>query len=76
MNPTPAESADSAGAQFIFDALVTRQLRVKHLFGDATCDRRSLLDKALRATRAYTEPSERLQPGQGADIRTLSFIEM
>jgi transposase len=46
VNLTPAHIADSTGAQFILDALVERWPWVKHLFGDAAYDRRTLLDKA------------------------------
>jgi transposase len=46
VNLTPAGIADSAGAQFIVDALVKRWPWVKHLFGDVAYDRRTLLDKA------------------------------
>lgn len=43
---TPADIADSAGAQLVLDALVKRWPWVKHLFGDAAYDRLTLLDKA------------------------------
>jgi transposase len=46
VNLTPADIADATGAQFILDALVERWPWVKHLFGDAAYDRRTLLDKA------------------------------
>jgi putative transposase len=46
MNLTPADVADSTGAQLILDALIKRWPWVKHLFGDAACDRRKLLNKA------------------------------
>jgi transposase len=46
MNLTPADVADSTGAQLILDALIKRWPWVKHLFGDAAYDRRKLLDKA------------------------------
>jgi putative transposase len=46
MNLTPANIADSTGAQLVLDALIKRWPWVKHLFGDAAYDRRKLLDKA------------------------------
>ncbi|RSZ56554.1 IS5 family transposase [Massilia atriviolacea] len=46
MHLTPADIADSTGAQFVLDALVKRWPWVQHLFGDAAYDRRTLLDKA------------------------------
>lgn len=46
VNLTPADVADSTGAQLVLDALVKRWPCVKHLFGDAAYDRRTLLDKA------------------------------
>jgi putative transposase len=46
VNLTPADVADSIGAQLVLDALVKRWPWVKHLFGNAAYDRRTLLDKA------------------------------
>jgi len=46
VNLTPADVADSTGAQLVLDALVKRWPCVKHLFGDAAYDRRTLLEKA------------------------------
>lgn len=46
MNLTTADVADSTGAQLVLEALQTRWPWVKHLFGDAAYDRRTLLDKA------------------------------
>ena len=46
VNLTSADIADSTGAQLVLDALVKRWPWVKHLFGDAAYDRRTLLDKA------------------------------
>ncbi len=46
VNLTPADVADSTGAQLVLDALVKRWPWVKHHFGDAAYDRRTLLDKA------------------------------
>lgn len=46
VNLTPADVADSTGAQMVLDALVKRWPWVKHLFGDPAYDRRTLLDKA------------------------------
>ena len=42
---TPADVADSTGAQMVLDALVKRWPWVKRLFGDAAYDRRTFLDK-------------------------------
>jgi putative transposase len=46
VNLTSADVADSTGAQLVFDAIVKRWPWVKHLFGNAAYDRRTLLDKA------------------------------
>jgi len=46
VNLTPVDVADSTGAQMVLDAIVKRWPWVKHLFGDAAYDRRTLLDKA------------------------------
>ncbi|MES2258906.1 MAG: IS5 family transposase [Pseudomonadota bacterium] len=46
VNLTPADIADSTGAQLVLDALVQRWPWVKHLFGDSAYDRRALMDKA------------------------------
>lgn len=46
VNLTPADIADSAGAQAILDALRKRWPAVRHLFADGAYDRRQLLDKA------------------------------
>ena len=46
VNLTPADVADSTGALMVLDALKQRWPWVKHLFGDAAYDRRTLLDKA------------------------------
>ena len=46
VNLTPADIADSTGAQLVLDALVKRWPWIRHLFGDAAYDRRTLLDKA------------------------------
>ena len=46
MNLTPENVAGSTGAQMALDALQERWPRVKHLFGDAAYDRRTLMDKA------------------------------
>ena len=45
MNLTPADVADSTGAKLVLDALQKRWPWVKHLFGDAAYDRRTLMDK-------------------------------
>lgn len=46
MNLTPADIADSTGAQLVLEALVKRWPWIRHLFVDAAYDRRTLLDKA------------------------------
>jgi len=46
VNLTPADIANSTGTQLVLDAIVKRWPWVKHLFGDAVYDRRTLLDKA------------------------------
>lgn len=46
VNLTPADVADSTGAQMVLDVMVKRWPWVKHPFGDAAYDRRTLLDKA------------------------------
>lgn len=46
VNLTPADIADSTGAQMVLDGLVQRWPWVKHLFGDSAYDRRQLMDKA------------------------------
>jgi transposase len=43
---TLADIADSTGVQLVLNALVKHWPWVKHLFDDAACDRRTLLDKA------------------------------
>jgi putative transposase len=45
MNLTPADVADSTGAQFVLNLLVKRWPQVNHLFGDAVYHRRTLLAK-------------------------------
>lgn len=47
VNLTPADIADLPGAQLVLNALVMRWPWVKHIFGDAAYDRRTLLDKAV-----------------------------
>lgn len=46
MNLTPSDVADSTGALMGLKALKQRWPWVKHLFGDAAYDRRTLMDKA------------------------------
>ena len=46
INLTPANMADSTGAQMVLDALKKRWQWVKHLFGDAAYDRLTLMDEA------------------------------
>ena len=46
VNLTPADVADSTGAQAILDALRKRWPWIKHLFADGAYDRTKLLDKA------------------------------
>ncbi len=46
MNLTSLDVADLAGVQLILDALQKRWPWVKHIFGDAADDRRTLMGKA------------------------------
>jgi transposase len=46
VNLTPADMADSTGAEWVLVALKKRWPWVKHLFADAAYDRRRLLDEA------------------------------
>jgi putative transposase len=46
VNLTPADIADSTGAQAVIDALRQRWPWIKHLFADGAYDRRQMLDKA------------------------------
>lgn len=64
VNLTPADIADSTGAQMVLDALYQRWPWVKNLFGDAGYDRKQLMDKA--AFMDFTvEVVWRLQGQQG-----------
>ena len=47
MNVTPVDVADSTGEQMGLDTLKKRWPWVKHLFGDAANDRRTLIDNAV-----------------------------
>jgi transposase len=47
VNLTPADMADSTGAEWLLLALKKRWPWVKHLFADAAYDRRRLLDEAM-----------------------------
>lgn len=68
VNLTPADIADSAGAQMVLDGLIKRWPRVKHLFRDAAYDRRQLMDKA--AFLDFTvEVVPRLQGQQGFAVQ-------
>lgn len=46
INLTPADIADSTGAQLVLDGLIWRWPWVKHLFENAAYDSRQLMDKA------------------------------
>lgn len=46
VNLTPADMADSTGAEWVLLALKTRWPWIRHLFADAAYDRRRLLDEA------------------------------
>lgn len=48
VNLTPADIADSAGAQVVLDGIRKRWPWVKHLFADGAYDRLKLMDKAAR----------------------------
>lgn len=46
VNLTPADMADSTGAQAVLEAVKKRWPQVKHLFADGAYDRTALMDKA------------------------------
>ena len=46
VNLTPADIADSTGAQAVLDVVKKRWPQVKHLFADGAYDRTALMDKA------------------------------
>lgn len=46
VNMTPANVADSTGAQMILDAMYRKWPSVKHFFADGAYERKSLMDKA------------------------------
>lgn len=58
MNLTPADIADSTGAQMVFDmvldGLIKRWPWVKHLFGDAAYDRSQLMDSGVAKSGSST----------------------
>jgi transposase len=81
VNLTPADIADSTGAQLVLDALADRWPWIKHLFGDAAYDRRTLLDKAafldftvevVRGLQGQT--SFQVQPRRWVVERTFAWL--
>jgi putative transposase len=73
MNLTPADVADSTGAQMVLDALRKRWPWVKHLFGDAAYDRRTLMDKA--AFMDFTiEVVRKLEGQQGFAVQPRRWV--
>ncbi len=73
MNLTPADIADSTGAQMVLDGLIKRWPWVKHRFGDAAYDRRQLMDKA--AFLDFTvEVVRRLQGLQGFAVQPRRWV--
>jgi transposase len=81
VNLTPADIADSTGAQLVLDALAKRWPWVKHLFGDAAYDRRTLLDKAayldftVEVVRGLQgQDGFQVQPRRGVVERTFAWL--
>ncbi len=73
INLTPADIADSTGAQMVLDGLIKRWPWVNHLFGDAAYDRRQLMDKA--AFLDFTvEVVRRLQGQQGFTVQPTRWV--
>jgi putative transposase len=73
VNLTPADVADSTGASMVLDALKERWPWVKHLFGDAAYDRRTLMDKA--AFLDFTvEVVRRLQGQSGFAVQPRRWV--
>lgn len=73
MNLTPADIADSTGAQMVLDGLIKRWPWVKHLFGGAAYDRRQLMNKA--AFLDFTvEVVRRLQGQQGFAVQPRRWV--
>ncbi len=73
MNLTPADVADSTGAQMVLDALKERWPWVKRLFGDAAYDRRTLMDKA--AFMDFTiEVVRKLEGQQGFAVQPRRWV--
>jgi putative transposase len=65
--------ADSTGAQMVLDALKKRWPWVKHLFGDAAYDRRTLMDKA--AFMDFTiEVVRKLEGQQGFAVQPRRWV--
>lgn len=73
MKLTPADIADSTGAQMVLDGLIKRWPWVKHLFWDAAYDRRWLMDKA--AFLDFTmEVVRHLQGQQGFAVQPRRWV--
>lgn len=81
VNLTPADVADSTGAIKVLDALKERWPWVRHLFGDAAYDRRTLMDKAAFldftidvVRRLQGQPGFAVQPRRWVVERTFAWL--
>lgn len=81
VNLTPAGIADLTGAQLVLDALVKRWPWMKHLFGHADYDRRTLIDKAayldftVEVVRAFQgQEGFQVQPRRWVVERTFAWL--
>jgi putative transposase len=81
INLTPADIADSAGAQAILHAIRQRWPWIKHLFADGAYDRRKLMDKAAFedfiieiVRRIDTEPGFKVLPRRWVVERTFAWM--
>jgi len=73
MNLTPANIADSTGAQMALDGLIKRWPWVKHLFRDPAYDRRHLMHKA-EFFDFTVEIVRRLQGQQGFTVQPRRWV--
>lgn len=73
VNLTPADVADSTGALAVLDALKQKWPGVKHLFGDAAYDHRTLMDKATFLDFTV-EVVRRLQGQQGFAVQPRRWV--
>ena len=81
INLTPANVADATGAQMVLDALKKCWPWVKHLSGDSTYDRRTLMDKATFidltievAHKLYGQQRFAVQPRRWVKERTFGWL--